>query len=94
MEADPSDPTRWSVTDLAPAVQLLEVSLRDPGLCRVSSPPAGYFVSSGLSLNGVPLRHVEFDEEHGGAPCFTFSLTLDGRVMDNQHASGQGDRDD
>lgn len=83
MESDPSDPTLWMATDLAPVGQPLEVSLRDPGMCRLASPPAGYYVSTGLSLNDVPLRHVEFDEAQGGAPCFTFSLTVDGRVMNN-----------
>jgi hypothetical protein len=84
LQPDASDPTLWSVTDLAPVGQPLEVSLRDPGLCRLSSPPPGYFVSSGLLVNDVPLRHVEFDEEQGGTPCFTFSLTVDGRVFEDQ----------
>jgi hypothetical protein len=38
--------------------------------------------STGLSLNDVPLRHVTFDEKEGGAPCFAFSVTVDGRVIE------------
>ena len=83
MDQDPVDPTRWVATDIAPVGQSLEVSLRDPGLCRLASPPDSYYVSSGLSANDVALRHVDVDEDLGGAPCFLFHLTVDGRVFED-----------
>jgi len=80
MEPDLMDPSTWRATAMMPPNMYLDVSLRDPGLCRASFAPYGEFAWSGVAVNGTPLPSANVTYSSGRAPCFGFRVTSDGEI--------------
>ena len=80
MEPDVIEPSDWRATVLVPTNMRLDVTLRDPGLCRVGFAPYGEFAWSGLSVNGISLPMANITLQEGRPPCFAFRVGARGEV--------------
>lgn len=80
MEQDQEAPGIWRATARVPPNVRLDVSVRDPGLCRLSLVAYGEFAWSGLAVNDVSVRGTVFADSSGRPPCFVFRVDGDGEV--------------
>jgi hypothetical protein len=80
MDRTTMDPARWQATALAPTNIRLDISVRDPGLCRMSYPAYGEFAWSGVAVNGTVVPAAETDAPGNHAPCFVFRVASDGEI--------------
>lgn len=79
MESGMLDHAAWRTDVLVPTNIRLDISVRDPGLCRMSYPPYGEFAWSGVAVNGTMLQAAGVTSV-GTAPCFTFRVLGDGEI--------------
>jgi hypothetical protein len=80
MDRSVMDTARWQTTVRVPTNVRLDISVRDPGLCRMSYPPYGEFAWSGVAVNGTSLVAITSGTSNDRAPCFAFRVASDGEI--------------